>query len=368
MTLRWIEGFESRAHSDYFTRLYASYAGVTGDLATTGVRFGSAAQGSNCQWVTPVLVPAVENVWVINFALRKPTVAALGSTGGFTLRNSVGDQLSIFWVAAASPNVGAYRMEVRRGATVLATSTRVFLPGGVRSNWYFQFKATVRTGTNGAYELRAWDAEGTQITVIPSTTGVNTANQGTDGADRLFFATATGGTAPTALDHIVVMDGTGSVNNDLTSAPILVYGELPNADVAGEIDWVRSSGANSFSLVQDAANAPAGTGEVTSDVVGATDLYGFTQAELDLIPTTSPPAPLGIMVDVEGLMKNSGTRTLRVRFKDGASQADDAKDLVFSSTAKASRATVLEQNPTGTPAPWTVATLKTIELGPKLLS
>lgn len=371
MALRWLEGFETRLHDNYYSRVYASYAGQTGSIGSVGRRgYGSSLQGLNMQFETRALVGSLQNTWILQFAIQKIDDRTMGANyGTFLFRNasgSGGDQLEVRWVEAAAPNAGAFRFELRRGATVLATS-RVFGYGNTpRTWWVIQLKVTIRSGTNGSYEMKAWDWQGNVETIFAATTGVNTANVGTDGADRVFFRPNSGGVAEFNLDDIVIMDGTGTVNNDFTSVPILVMGERPNADVGGELDWIPSTGVNHFALVQDAANLPTQTDEVTSDVVGDVDLYGFGQTTLDLAPTAAPPTVLGIMVDVEALMKTSGTRTVRVRFKDGVNQADDATDLVYTDTAKISRLAILEQNPTGTPAPWSVATLKTIEFGPKL--
>lgn len=371
MALRWLEGFETRLEDDYYTRSYASYAGQTGSNGTTGRRgYGSALRGTNAQFETRALVGSLQNTWILQFAIQKPSDSTMSTNyGTFLFRNasgSGGDQFEVRWVGAAAPDNGAFRFELRRGATVLATS-RVFGFGVTpRTWWVIQLKVTIRSGVNGSYEMKAWDWQGNVETIFAATSGVNTANVGTDGADRVFFRCNSGGVSEFNLDDIVIMDSTGSVNNDFTSVPILVMGERPNADVAGELDWIPSTGVNHFALVQDAANLPTGTDEVTSDVVGDVDLYGFGQSTLDLVPTAAPPTVLGIMVDVEALMKTSGTRTIRVRVKDSTNQADGAVDMVFNDTAKISRHEVMEQNPTGTPAPWTVATLKTIEMGPKL--
>lgn len=370
MALRWLEGFETRLHDNYYSRAYASYAGQTGSLGTVGRRgYGSGIEGSNMAFETRALVGSLTNSWVLQFAIRKPSNSTMSTnSGNFVFRNAAGagDQLELRWVEAAAPDAGSFRFELRRGATVLATSRVFGHSSTIRGWWVLQLKVTLRTGTNGSYEMKAWDWQGNVETVFAATSSVNTANQGTDGADRVSFRANSGGVAEFDLDDIVIMDSTGTVNNDFTSSPILVMGERPNADVAGELDWLPSTGTNHFALVQDAANIPTQTDEVTSDNIGDVDLYGFAQTTLDLAPTAAPPTVLGIQVDVEALMKNSGQRTLRVRFKDSTNQADDTTDMAFTDTAKISRLAILEQNPTGTPAPWTVAVLKTIEFGPKV--
>jgi hypothetical protein len=360
-----MEGFEHRQTSAYHSRLYTSFAGALNTGA--GRKHGNAGSGSNVQLLTRALVGSVQNTWIFQFAVLKTDESAITNTAVFALYNSVGEQLAVHLLAAPSPDAAAYKIEIRRGATVLATANRLFRPGTNGKGWWvFQLKATVRTGTNGVVELRAWDHLGAQSTVIASTGSLNTANQGTDGADRVFFGPQ-GTLSIFRIDDIVVMDSTGSVNNDLTSTPIIVYGERANADVAGELDWIPSTGTNHSVLVDDDPLTGSGdVDEVTSEVVGDVDLYGHSQTQLDLAPTGAPPTVLGIQVDMEGLMKTSGTRTVRARFKDSSNQADDTVDMVYNDTAKASRFTVLEQNPTGTPAAWTLAVLKTIEFGPKL--
>lgn len=368
MALRFLEGFEVRQHSDYFARVYDSYSGLTGANVTTGRKgFGTAIEGTNMQFRTRALVSAPENTWIMQFALRKQGTNDLGANYGTIIFESGSglDQCELRWVAAGSPNTGAFIFEFRRGSTVLATSAPIGYGNTVRAWRTFQLKVTVRTGTNGAFELKGWDWQGTAFTIFSATTSVNTANQASDGADRVYFRTSNGGTGIFAMDDIVIMDSTGSANNDFTSVPLIVYGELPNAD-GGTQDWDPSTPGTHYTLVQDGAQSPSGTGEITSETVGEVDLFGFAQTQLDLAPTASPPAVLGIMVDFEGLMKTSGTRTVRVRVADGIDEADDTTDLVFSDTAKISRYALLEQNPTGTPAAWTIADLKTVELGPKV--
>lgn len=368
MTLRWMEGFEHRQTNNFNLRNYASWAGAGGISAAGNARkHGSAAFSTNSQFQTRALVGSVANTWIYQFAVRKADANGMGgATVFFSLSNSVGEQLAVHLLEAPSPDGSAYKIEIRRGATVLATGNRLFRPGTAGRGWWtFQLKATVRTGTNGSVELRAWDSFGNSSTIVSATTGINTANQGSDGADRVGFGIGGTSTAFFYIDDIVVMDSAGSVNNDFTSVPIVVYGERANADVGGELDWVPSSGVNHFALVQDAPTSSEETGEVTSDVTGDVDLYGHSQTQLDLVPTGAPPTVLGIQVDIEGLMKSSGQRTVRARFKDSTNQADDTTDMVFNDTAKISRHALLEQNPTGTPAAWTLAVLKTIEFGPK---
>ena len=365
MALRFMEGFESRRTSEYATRLYASVSGATWtDITIPGRVRGVALESTNAVLTTVPLVSSVQETWVLQIAALKRNTSALAGSD-IHIQNSAGNQLTIRFLDAGTPDVGSFKIQILRGATVLATSARtVPYSASTTRGWVtFQIKARIHT-TLGTYEVRAFDWLGNSSTVIAGASNQNTANQGTNGADRFQIIFANTGGAMT-FDDIVIMDGTGSVNNDFTSAPILVYHELPSTDVAGETDWTPSAGGSHAALVDDGTSASGLTDEVTSDVVGDIDLYNFTNSTVALIPTSGTPTILGVMVDVEGQMKTSGTRTVHVQVKDGANQAEDPTDLVYSTTARVSRFAILERNPTGTPAAWTRAALQTIAFGPK---
>lgn len=366
MALRWMEGFEVRQHSDYFGRLY-TYAGAAISAGITGRRHGSGIRGAVSSWITPALVGAVESTWILQFAIRKPSRSSLSSsTPGFIFRDGSDNQLEVRIVDAASPQSGMFQIQLLRGATVLATSP-VYDSGDTARSWHvFQLKVTIDPAA-GAYEMKHWDYAGTETTAITAATSQNTAEQGTAGADVLLFRTGTSGAVNIDLDDIVVMDNTGGTNDDFTTDPIVVLGELPTAEGTTN-DWTPSSGSDNADLVNDAATSPGESGEVTAAAVDTVDLYDFTQAQLALAPTASPPAVLGVMVDVEAAMKNAGTANLRVEVRDGMDQATDSNDLTFSGTAKQSKHAILEENPTGTPAPWTIADLTSAEIGVRYAS
>lgn len=362
MALRFMEGFEVRQSTDYFERLYASYTGTTSPTVVSGRLHGSALGQTNMNWKTRALVAAVENVWIIQFACRKPTRASISSgTPGFALYDSAsGIQFEARFVDAGTPDDGMFKVQLLRGATVLATSP-VYDSGLTQRAWHlFQLKVTVHPST-GTYELKHWDVDGNVTTSIAGASGANTANQGTAGADQVAFSSGTGGTTIFYLDDIIVMDGSGAANNDFFD-PAVVMGELPSAE-GDNIDWQPSSGSNNAALVDDAANSPNETGEVTSPDVGDIDLYTFTSSQLALAPTATPPVVLGVQVNIEASMKNSGTSTLNIEVKNGVDQATDTTNLDFSGSARDSQIAIMEQNPTGVPADWTVADLLSIQLG-----
>ena len=364
MALRWMEGFEVRQSTDYFGRLYGSYAGISSAAQfTTGRRHGLAWEASNSQATTPALVSMNENVWIIHFAMKKPSISQTFSSSqpGFTIRDSVGSQVELRVVDATSPNTGSFFLQVMRGSTVLATSP-IYSPGVGAKAWHvFQWKVTIDPSA-GTYELLHYDYNGTETTAIAAATGQNTANQGTAGGDRVTWKTGTQTAAEIALDDVVILDGSGSDLNDFFDKPVCVIGELPNGD-GDTTDFEPSTAGTNVEMVNDTSISAAETTEVTSPDPGSVDLYQFSQAQLAILPTAVPPTIFGVMVDIEALMKNSGTANLRVEVKDGMDQATDPTDLPFTGSAKASHSVILVENPTGTPGPWTPADLTTIQIG-----
>lgn len=337
-----------------------TYAGAS-VTTVAGRLHGNAWSGTNSVLTTPPLVTSNENTWVVHFAWRRSTATTVSGSPGITISDSGGEQLSLIAVNGAAPNADLWQWELRRGASVLATSPLYSWGSTARAWSVFQLKVTIHPST-GVYELKRFDYDGAETTDIAEATGANTANQGTAGADRVTFAVGTGGASTFQLDDIVILDGTGGALDDYFTNPVVVVGELPNAD-GNSSDFEPSSGASNYAMVDDLGTSAPGTDEVTSSNISDEDLYEFSAAQLVLLPTASPPTVHGIMIDVQGEMKNSGTANLRAIVRDGADQATDSVDLPFEGSARTSLSTVLPENPTGTPAAWTVADLTTIELG-----
>jgi hypothetical protein len=359
MAIRFIEGFEIRQIEELQELLY-TYSGAS-ITAASGRLHGTAWSGANSSMTTPALVSSVEDVWVVHFAFRKQNATAISGAPGITFFDGTDAQLELRAVAPASPNASGYQWELMRGATVLATSPVYPFGSGARAWNVFQLKVTIDPSA-GTYELKRFDYDGAETTEIAEATGENTADQGTAGADRVRLSIGTAGTSIQQLDDVVILDGTGGALDDFFAAPVTVVGELPNG-AGNSSDFIPSSAAPNYQMVDDSPTAALGTDEVTSANIGDVDLYQFSQADLDLLPTTSPPDVHGVQVVVQGEMKNAGTANLRVEVRDGSNQATDAKDLDFSGSARTSRFAVLPENPTGTPAPWTVGDLTTIEVG-----
>jgi len=356
MALLWMEGFEARMHSTRQQTLYdAALSGIVTGVA--GRKQGLCVFGSGGTWTPPApLIGSVQNTWVGQLALRKDDDADLTGDGAFiSFSDSVGEQCSLVQVDSGDGDHN-FKMEIRRGATVLGTSPSYQWSSNKRGWHVFQVKVLIDP-TVGTFELIHWDYLNNLTTPI-SGSGANTANQGTAGADRASFGFGSAGRTQ-RLDDVVIMDGTGSVNNDTTLLPINVHG----ADVTGDgtvQDWTASLGGGHSVEIDDDAFSASGTDKVTS--AAALDIDMFSLSAFGLIAPTSTPTILGVMPYIEGNMENSGTRTVRARVRNGVTEANGADDMVFSVTSRVSYHEIMETNPV-TAVAWTLANLDDDEFG-----
>jgi len=335
MALRHMEGFETRQHLDYFTRLYNSTA-TTGAITAfdTGRKLGFSARATNFVFRTEPLVPSVENTWILAFGYKMESA----STPAFAIKDAAGTtQLRLRWAAGTTANT--FTIAVVRGATTLATSQEFQL-----GQWhFFEFKATIRTSTNGSYELRHNEA------VVLSASGVNTADTGADGASVFEWNFGGSGIGFANLDDIVIMDNTGSAFNDYLGDKAIV-GILPTT-AGASTQWQPSAGTN-VQCVDDPASGP-NADFVSSNVLNDLDLYEFGNTT----QVASDGTVDAVMVCCSAEMLNAGGRGLKIRFRNSGAATGDGPQ--FDVTLKGTIRTfpvIFEEDPAAVGA-WTKAAL-----------
>lgn len=354
MVLRLVEGFENRRNASYLSRLYAQAPVITSE---PGRKHGTCASWTGSTTLrTNALTSSAQNRWIIGFALRFPNPDAMsGSTAGLAFEDSSGVQCKLHFIAG--DHEGAFRVELRRGSTAIATSGD-FARGNAKAWHYFQLDVTVRTGSNGAYELRHHTFTGTQTTVF-SGSSVNLAEQATDGADRIEFSAA--GAGRMYLDDVVVMDGTGSVNNALLTVPSTVFGLRPTA-AGNSTDFTVVGAATNHEAVDDSPTSPQDGQYVQAPSTGDQDLYGY--GNLDLVGSGSASV-LGVQVTMSAQMRASGSQTVAARVRSGTNEASSAETFTVNTLSLTSFTILLDQNPVG-PAAWTKTTLDAAQIGMRI--
>jgi hypothetical protein len=366
MTMRWMEGYESRLHETLQAETYGQdgtggYSGAAaGGAGTAGRKMGKSMRMSdNSTFLTPVLVASPTNTWIVQFAVRKGTDSTIaGSPGVKFFKQASGLQMEVRQVDGA--RTGTYALEAFRGVTSLG-KTQDYAYGSQRTWMCFQIKVVIDT-TVGVVNIKAWDYFNNSSTDL-NLTSQNTADQGSAGMDQVGWSINSQLDTVEQWDDIVIMDDAGAVNNAQTSVPFLVFGALPAGD-GPTTDWDPSTGATNWNLLASVATAAGNAEEVTSDTVTNLDQYDF--ADIPEMSDAGTPAIAAMMVDIHGAMKNSGTRTLRVNVDDPVGgNADVATDLLFSNLVVTARTLIMEDNPVSAAA-WTLADLEDHYIGFKL--
>jgi len=375
MALRHLEGFEGQREVTILSRLYAT---ATGTITTeTGYRGSRSAVGSDNLLLRTVDLldgAADENVWIVGWAMRLNTSVGL-SSGATTFpylsfRSAAGEQLRVEFIAAneSKPGGNRYRLRVMRGATTLASSVETFDAQLTDLAWtYLEFKATIRTSTNGSFSAQFGTrrASAMPITWSAANTGINTANQGADGADRIELSlTQAAVAAAIAVDDIYVCDGSGSVNNDFLG-PI----SIEAIDVSGNgttVQWTVQGGAASL---EDAWNEAATiqTADEDDKRVNAKDV-GFIELATLANPVDDRNTPIiGTQMRITGKMEATGTRDVQFFYRKttGSPAQVGTKIVTFSNTTLITHADTLEEDP-NTAAPWVLADVDGLQIGVEL--
>lgn len=335
MALKWMEGFEIRQTFGYLSRTYATFLG---NLSTgAGRLFGTAGRPTD-YLVTPSL--GSQNTWTIGFGFYCTSVTG---SPRFYLLSGAAEQCHL---ETASSGAG-YVWVLKRGSTTIATSAVVH----DFSAWsYVELQVTVRTGTNGAYELRVDE----QLEV--SGVSVNLADTGSDGADVMMFGSTSNNNW---WDDIYILDSTGAVNNNFLGDSA-IRGILPNGDGAST-QWTTSTGSTHYTLVDDPATAESDSDYVTTSNNGDLDLYDFSNVS-GLINGTIR----GIMVATSMRMQTTGTSQVRVVIRQGGVNYNQATHVV-NGTNVVGYTQIVETSPDDG-LTWEVADIDNMQMGVQRVS
>lgn len=307
---------------------------VGGSVATTPGRSGGLGQG-------------------IDTSSDQPTLAISTNTNTLTVaaafkQDELGDRLLLGFGLGGNPQCQLWcladgKLRLYRGdsaGTVLGTTAA---PAYVAGNW-FHVQLRVLVADSGTYDVRVAD-----VSVLSGS--ADTQAEASPGADLIYLGQAD------AVDDFYLLDSSGAINTtflgDVKSVAV-----WPNADTA-QIDFTRSAGSTSYTLVDDNA-ALAGFDEdatyVQSNTSGHIDRYGFPD--------------VGTGITVLGV-----TAVLRAR-KTDASAIDLKNNMRLSGSNYSSAGQALGDDYTchrylynaspATSAAWTLAEANAIEDGPEV--
>lgn len=337
MVMRWIDGAEMWGDAGYVARAYADFSGngFTTGRAAPGAR-AMTFSAATARVVTPSL--GVQNTWVIGFGFWQSTVG----TAQVRIFSGGNEQCRL----EIENSGGLPRWRLIRGSTTIATSVTFPL-----SQWaYFELKVTVRTGTNGSYELRQNEV------LMMSGSGVNLANTGADGADVFGWGYA----ASTRFDDVYILDDTGAENNNFKGDSVAVA-ILPQAE-GHQIDFTPSTGTNNAALADDPSTAASTTDFNSSDTNGHEDYYTFED-----LPSTGLGAIHAIKVSGSFAMASTGSRVARYRYWNGATEFTLGSNVAASTTQVVELPQIIDLNP-DTGVAWVKSDIDGAEFGVEVVS
>lgn len=238
------------------------------------------------------------------------------------------------------------KLEVRRGATLLATSTTVL---SLATYYYLEFKATIHPSA-GAYEVRINNIAEAALTA----SGVNTRSSANSTADSVavcvgqFTAQGTGWD----FDDFYVCDTSGAQNNDFLGDIRVQY--IAPTGAGATTQFTPSTGAN-WQNVDDAA--PDGDTTYNSDATpGDIDTYAMS----NLVSTAGSVKAVQTLISAR--KDDAGVRTIAPVVRHGG--VDYPGTNVNIGNTYTFYREVMELNP-GTGVAWTVADVNAAEFGVK---
>lgn len=375
MALRWIEGFEGTRISALYQRKYPDFTSTVVAAAPTGWQDrGNAIQcngsGGGFDVTTPQLVASVENTWILGWAWMFSDASGLsGSQTTFPsveLHDGTGQQIQVEMLAYNESKGGGtyWKIQIRRGTTVLGTSTAIFNS----DIWYYiEVKITVHP-TTGSFETRWWRRNDTSATVDAGASDagpVNTAHQTTAGADRvriaLNSAPLTGASDPVLMDDLYVCDDTGSTNNDYLGKQVIEV-ITPNAN-GNSLEWTLAGTASDLTDAWGEDGATQSTlgddKRVTSDVTDQKELAAYTNLSQIRLVTVR-----GLLLHTQHKMDTSGSRNFAplLRKTTGSPANTLGTEVTVSGTNVTGSSEVFEEDP-NTSAPWTITDINAAEFG-----
>lgn len=351
MAVLWHDGFEVWGNSDYLSQAYlAGSTGISTDARVApGIRSASFSGGSTL--TTPSLTTTT-NEWYLGIGIKVTGAAVDGITfGRISILTGIAEQVRLEFRSTLT----GFVVRLVRGSTVIATSTTEWSFNVWR---YFELKLVVRGGSNGEYELRVNEQTEASMTA----TGVNLAEEGTDGADAFEFGSVSNGPGISFVaDDLYILDTSGTENVDFRGDSVM-FAIYPTAD-GHQNDFTPTPAGDNFSTIDDPGTQSPNTNDfVSSDMNGHQDFFVFED-----LPTTGIGTIFSLKFSAGAQMAAVGSRTLRVLYYDGVMEFAAPDDFTVNGVAQIEYPTFLEVNPdTGTK--WVKADVDAGEFGFEVVS
>lgn len=264
MTLLFIDGFDNISSADEdgdLTRIKwdsaSLYVGRSTGRSGSGYSVSLGLNPLNDIFIAKDIPDQSGNTMVLGFAYRKyngATVSANDLVNFYRVTGSTEEQLTIGLTSGGI-------LEIKRGATVLATGTTVL---GLDTWYYIEVKVLIHASA-GTYHIKLNGAD-----EIAAASSQNTQNSGTDDSVQSFSFNYTVSAAHYLLDDVYFMNTTGTINTDFLG-DVTVAMLIPDSDNTAA--WTRSAGSVNADLVDDPETPDGDTTYVHSATTTTQDWY-----------------------------------------------------------------------------------------------
>lgn len=341
MALRFVDGFDHLSVVDMVNLKWDAGNSAPLALVTGAYGVGSAVYSNDTRnTVTKNLDN--QDTWTIGFHMQANAGNSFSNVNTlFSWLDAGASQVDLRWDASG-------HLIVSRNGTTLATGATA-LQQGVSRWYYVEFKVVIHNSA-GTYEVRIDGV--TEVSGSGANTRGGTANNYANQL-RLFGGSSQAAVSGIIIDNLVVMDGTGGVNNTFLGENRVVT--LYPSGAGNTTQWTPSTGANYAAVDETPQNGD--TDYVSTSTVTNKDTYAFG----DLPAAAS--AVSGVQVNIVGRKDDVGPRSLAPVVRSGGTDYDGSNGALTSTYDVISQ--VYEQNP-NTSAAWAVAGVNGAEFGVKL--
>jgi hypothetical protein len=346
MALLWIEGFEWMGAADNATeapagvvqRKYPDAYWQFFEFKLQAGRTGGHAL-EMCNWNDWIDTPLLTTnaTLVAGFAYQ---CAGDFLTNGKILAFNDDDTVGVNVMHAAS---GELKLNLN-GSSVNTTGL-----GLVRDTWYY-LELKVVCATTGSYVLRV-----NGLTVLSGSGNTKFGTHAYHNWVTIGGSSGTNSGTSRRFDDLYLLDGSGTVNNDLLGERKVVA-IRPNGDVAGSVNWTPSAAVDHYTAV-DENPVNDETDYVESSTTDQLDLYEYASA-------TGIGSIDGIQINTMARLSDAKDLSLKTVINSGGTQDDGTAVPIRSANYRVIRR-ISETDP-HTAAPWSLASLNAAQFGVKI--
>jgi len=342
MAVKWIEGFEDYTDVNQLPFVYVGDQFGNSSFDTGRSDYGQSLLYSGVAYAessfsTPDL--GNQGTWIVGFAFKHDVLTSISAFDILQIFDGITAQVSLNFDPLSQ------MFSITRGnGTVLGTGSTV-IPN---DSWFYVEMKVVIDSSVGTIDLNI-----NEISDI-SVTGLNTKNSSNSYANFITFPHPNGYFIKYWLDDIYVLDGTGSVNNDL-------LGDM-------KVEMLRTSGEGAYtSWSSNNGNIPRWKAVQVLDTNFVSTTTNGNKGTFNFSPLQKLNSGFAaVAVNVFARNSSPSTHTVDVVLKSGATEILSTDQTIDQITYR--RVQLIQETDPDTTATWTSEGINAVDCGIKLIS